>query len=187
MRQPFIRLASAILCALSLSGCVDSSGPLLSDTQPVLGEQLRLQFYSLRKGTADEPEQATYKWDRAAYQRTGGGMADIGSFSVHPLARDIFVVHSASAKRPGMFEYAIARGLVDGVYRVIAIDEANAGRVTRARFCKRSSDSSCRIEKRNQLYAFARATAAGRVKVASCFASRMALQNPHASMIIPGA
>ena len=159
MKQPSIRVAGAILCALVLSGCVDSSGPLLSDAQPVLGEQLRLQFYSLRKGIADEPEQATYKWDRGAYQRTGGGMTDIGSFSVHPLARDTFVVQSAAAKRAGMFEYAIARRLVDGVYQVVAIDEADANRVTRVRYCKRTSDSSCRIEKRNQLYAFARATA----------------------------
>ena len=159
MREPFIRIAGAILCALSLSGCVDSSGPILADAQPVLGEQLRLQFYSLRKGIVDEPEQATFKWDGAKYLRTGGSMADIGSFSVHPLTRDIFVVQSAAAKRPGMFEYAIARRLVDGVYQVIAIDEADVGRVTRARFCRRTSDSSCRIEKRNQLYAFARATA----------------------------
>ena len=140
MKQSFICAAGAILSALALSGCVDSSGPLLSDAQPVLGQQLRLQFYSLRKGTADEPEQATYKWDRGAYQRTGGGMTDISSFSVHPLARDTFVVQSAAAKRPGMFEYAVARRLVDGVYQVIAIDEADAGRVTRARFCKRASD-----------------------------------------------
>jgi hypothetical protein len=75
------------------------------------------------------------------------------------LARDIFVVQSAAAKRPGMFEYAVARRLVDGVYQVIAIDEADADRLTRARFCKRTNDSSCRIEKRNQLYAFAHATA----------------------------
>jgi len=157
--QPFISVAGTILGALLLSGCVDSSGPLLSDAQPMFGDQVRLQFYSLRKGTADEPEQATYKWGRGAYQRTGGGMTDVGSFSVHPLARDIFVVQSAAAKRPGMFEYAVARRLVDGVYQVIAIDEADAGRFTRARFCKRATDSSCRIRTLNQLYVFARATA----------------------------
>ena len=111
MRQPFFRVAAAFLFTWSLSGCVDSSGPLLPDARPVFGEQLRLQFYSLRKGIADEPEQATYKWDRGTYQRTGGGMTDIGSFSVHPLARDLFVVQSAAAKRPGMFEYAIAHRL----------------------------------------------------------------------------
>ena len=159
MRQPFIRVAAALLFTWSLSGCVDSSGPLLPDAQPVFGKQLRLQFYLLRKGIADEPEQATYKWDGGAYQRTGGGMTDVGSFSIHPLARDLFVVQSAAVKRSGMFEYAIARKLTDGVYQVIGIDEADAGRLTRARYCKRSSDSSCRIETRNQLYAFARATA----------------------------
>lgn len=159
MRQPFIRVTAALLLTWSLSGCVDSSGPLLPDAQPVFGQQLRLQFYSLRKGIADEPEQAAYRWNRGAYQRTSGGMTDIGSFSVHPLARDIFAVQSATTKRPGIFEYAIARRLADGVYQVIGIDEADAGRLTRARYCKRSSDSSCRVETRNQLYAFARATA----------------------------
>ena len=159
MSRLFICLAGTVICALLLSACVDSSGPLLSDAQPVFGQQVRLQFYSLRKGTADEPEQATYKWDRGAYQHVTGGMTDVSSFSVHPLARDIFVVQSAATKRPGIFEYAVARRLVDGVYQVIAIDEADAGRLTRARFCKRSSDSSCRIKTLNQLYAFARATA----------------------------
>ena len=159
MRQPFIRVTAALLFIWSLSGCVDSSGPLLPDAQPVFGQQLRLQFYSLRKGIADEPEQAAYKWDRGAYQRTSGGMTDISSFSVHPLARDMFIVQSATTKRPGIFEYATARRLADGVYQVIGIDEADAGRLTRARYCKRSSDSSCRVETRNQLYAFARATA----------------------------
>jgi hypothetical protein len=125
----------------------------------VFGEQLRLQFYSLRKGIVDEPEQATYKWDGSVYQRTGGGMTDVSSFSVYQLARDIFIVQSAAAKRPGMFEYAVARRLVDGVYQVIAIDEGDAGRPTRARFCKRTSDSSCRIETSKQLFVFARATA----------------------------
>ena len=162
MKPSFICVAGAIFCALALSGCVDSSGPLLSDAQPVLGEQLRLQFYSLRKGTADEPEQATYKWEHGTYRRTSGGMTDIGSFSVHPLTRDIFVVQSAATKRPGIFEYAVARKLVDGVYQVITIDEADASRLTRAHYCKRAGDSSCRIEKRNQLYAFARATAGRR-------------------------
>jgi hypothetical protein len=160
VRLRFIGVATgAILCALTLAGCVDSSGPLLSDAQPLFGEQVRLQFYSLRKGFVDEPEQATYKWERGAYQRTSGGMTDIGSFSVHHLARDTFVVQSAAAKRPGMFEYAVARRLVDGVYQVIAIDEADAGKLTRTRYCRRTSDSSCRIQTRNQLYAFARATA----------------------------
>lgn len=96
MRRPIIGATGAILCALSLSACVDSSGPLLPDARPMFGEQLRLQFYSLRKGFADEPEQATYKWDGAKYARTGRGMSDIGSFSVHPFEGGNLIVQSAS-------------------------------------------------------------------------------------------
>ena len=159
MRRPIIGAAGAILCALSLSACVDSSGPLLPDARPMFGEQLRLQFYSLRKGFADEPEQATYKWDGAKYARTGGGMSDIGSFSVHPFEGGNLIVQSAAAKRPQIMEYAVARRLTDGVYQVIAIDEDDAGKAMRARYCKRAGDSHCRIETRKHLYAFARATA----------------------------
>ena len=100
MKQSFICAAGAILCALALSGCVDSSGPLLSDAQPVLGQQLRLQFYSLRKGTADEPEQATYKWDRGAYQRTGGGMTDISLFLGSPIGARHLCRTERSRKAP---------------------------------------------------------------------------------------
>lgn len=96
MRRPIIGATGAILCALSLSACVDSSGPLLPDARPMFGEQLRLQFYSLRKGFADEPEQATYKWDGAKYARTGGGMSDIGSFSVHPFEGGNLIVQRKS-------------------------------------------------------------------------------------------
>jgi hypothetical protein len=155
---PVTRAAGAILCALLLSACIDSSGPLLPDAKPLLGEQLRLQFYSLRKGFADEPEQATYKWDGTKYARTGGGMADIGAFSVHPLARNNLIVQAAAAKRPDIYEYAVARKLTDGVYQVTAIDEADADKATRASYCKRAGDTHCRIETRSQLFVFARAT-----------------------------
>jgi hypothetical protein len=155
---PVTRATGAILCTLLVSACIDSSGPLLPETKPLLGEQLRLQFYSLRKGFADEPEQATYKWDGTKYTRTGGGMADIGAFSVHPLAGNSLIVQAAAAKRPDVYEYAVARRLTDGVYQVTAIDEADADKATRATYCKRAGDSHCRIETRSQLFVFARAT-----------------------------
>ncbi|HZP70852.1 MAG TPA: hypothetical protein VFB29_12980 [Pseudolabrys sp.] len=158
MTRPVARAACASLFALALSACVDSSGPLLLDAKPLLGEQLRLQFYSLRKGLADEPEQATYKWDGTKYVRTGGGMTDIGGFSVHPLGRNNLIVQTAATKRPGIFEYAVARKLTDGVYQVTAIDEADADRAARASYCRRAGESHCRIETRGQLFVFARAT-----------------------------
>ncbi|MGB9318027.1 MAG: hypothetical protein WCB62_23860, partial [Pseudolabrys sp.] len=67
MSRLIVRAAAAALCALSLTGCVDSDGPILADAQPLFGKDVRLQFYSLRKGFVDEPEQASFKWDGERY------------------------------------------------------------------------------------------------------------------------
>jgi hypothetical protein len=123
-----------------------------------LGERLRLQFYSLHNGYANEPEQAAYKWDGASYVRAGGGMSDVTAFSVHPFESSTFIVQSAAAKRPRITEYAVASKLTEGVYQVVAIDEDDADPPARAAHCKKTDDSGCRIETRAQLFAFARAT-----------------------------
>ncbi len=159
MIRSTIRAAAAILCALSLPACIDSSGPILSGAKPLFGDQLNLQFYSLRKGFIGDPEQATYAWDGTKYRRVGGGMADIDAFALHPFGRGNFVVQSEAAKRPGIFEYAVVVKLTDGVYRVVAIDENDAETAIRTRYCKRVGDSYCRVETRESLYAFARASA----------------------------
>lgn len=62
MSSVTVRAAAAALWGLSLCGCIDSSGPILTDARPLFGQQLQLQFYTLRKGFADEPEQALFKW-----------------------------------------------------------------------------------------------------------------------------
>ena len=162
MRRFIVRAAAAALCALSLSGCVDSAGPILADAQPLLGERVRLQFYTLRKGFAEEPEQASYRWNRGSYVRTGSGMQDVRAFSAHPFEGDSLIIQGTSAKRPRVAEYAVAFKLTDGVYQAIGIDEDDADAATRAAHCKKTDDSGCRIETRDQLFAFARATAARR-------------------------
>jgi hypothetical protein len=148
----------AVLGSLSLAACIESSGPILQNAQPLFGPQLRLQFYTLRKGFADEPEQASFNWDGTRYARVGGGMSDITSFTVHRLEGRAYVIQSASAKRPSIFEYAVAYKLTDGVYQVTAIDEDDADGATRARYCRRVEESPCRISTQKELFAFARAT-----------------------------
>ena len=62
-------------------------------------------------------------------------------------------------------EYALLHKLAEGVYQVIAIDEADADEPTRAAYCgkgDKTDPSPCRIATRDQLFAFARATAARR-------------------------
>jgi hypothetical protein len=160
VRRLVVRAAAAALCALSLSGCIDSAGPILPDAQPLFGERLRLQFYTLHKGFVDEPEQASFKWDGARYIHAGGGMSDVTAFTAHRFEADAYIIQSAAAKRPHIIEYAVARKLAEGVYQVTAIDEDNAERATRVRNCKRVEESHCRIATRKQLFALARATAA---------------------------
>ena len=160
MRRLVASAAAAAFCALSLSSCVDSAGPILPDARPLFGERLRLQFYTLRTGYADAPEQASFKWDGARYVHAGGGMSDVTAFTVHPFEANAYIIQSAAAKRPHIVEYAVAHKLAEGVYQVIAIDEDDVNRATRARNCKRANDSHCRVVARKQLFVFARATAA---------------------------
>jgi hypothetical protein len=157
-----VRAAVASLCALSLSGCIDSASPILPDSQPLFGPRLKLQLYGLRDGLARDPEQVTFTWNGALYARTGGGMKDVSAFSVHNFEADDFIIQSVPAKKAGITEYAVMRKLVDGVYQVNVIDEDDADGPTRAALCSKGEkkDRSCRVETRDQLFVFARATAA---------------------------
>ena len=160
MKSFIVRAVFTALCALSLAACVDSSGPILSDSQPVFGPRLKLQLYSLRKGYARDPERATYTWNGALYVKAGGGTHDVAAISVHPFEAGDYIIQSVPANKALNTEYAVLHKLADGVYLMIAVDEADADEATRAANCKHPGGAACRIETREQLFAFARATAA---------------------------
>jgi hypothetical protein len=157
-----LRAAFIALAALTLAGCVDSPSPLLTDATNSFGPRLRLQGYALRGGHARDPWQATYQWNGALYAHAGGGLRDISAFSIHPFEAGDFIVQAVPANRAGATEYAVLHKLAEGVYQLNPIDEADADEATRAAFCVKSDKSSCHIETREQLFAFARATAARR-------------------------
>jgi len=157
-----LRAVLTALVAVALGGCVDSAKPVLTDARPLFGPQLRLQFYGLRKGHVDDPEQADYAWRDGHYQRVGGSMTDIQGFTVHPFEGGDAIVQSVPADPAHRVEYALLHTLIGGVYQVVPIDESDADAATRAANCPKASGSSCRIETREQLFALARATAASR-------------------------
>jgi hypothetical protein len=157
-----VRAALAAFCGLALSGCVDSSGPILTGGEPVLGQHLNLQLYALRDGHAHDPEKATYTWNGALYVKAGGGTHDVAAFTVHPFEGGDAILQSAPANKAQSAEYALMRKLAEGVYQVIAIDEDDADAATRVAECKHPGGAACRIETREQLFTFARATAAKR-------------------------
>ena len=160
MKRVLVRAGLAALCAGFLAGCVDSKGPILAESQPALGPRLKLQLYSMRKGYAEDPEQARFAWNGKLYAHTGGGMADVRGFSVHPFEGGDYIIQSVPKKRPRMAEYALMRPLADGVYHVVVIDEADADAATRTAHCAKLPNVACRIATREALFAFARATAA---------------------------
>ena len=162
MTRSMLRMAGIVIGALALGACVDSSGPILPDADPIFGKQLRLQFYALDRGYAREPTQGVYTWNGALYTRRSGTMRDVTAFTVHRFEAGEYLIQSVPARRTRATEYALLRPLAGGVYLVIPIDEADADQATRAAYCNKTKGSSCRIETPNQLFAFARATAARR-------------------------
>ena len=162
MKSFIIRAVLAGLCALSLSACIDSTGPVLTDAQPVLGPRLNLQLYTLSKGFADEPEKVSYAWNGKLYTHTGGSMKDIGAISLHPFEAGDYIIQAVPVRANQTIEYALLHQLASGVYLVIAIDEADADEATRAANCTHPGGAACRITTREQLFVLARATAAHR-------------------------
>ena len=162
----FCKLAALLaLCALALAGCVDSSGPLLSDSQQAFGPRLRVQLYTLRGGQAHDPERALFVWRDGRYVHAAGGLREVSAFSVHPFENGDTIIQEVPRNRPRITEYALLHKIADGVYQVLAIDESDADEPTRAAFCGKGDakdPSPCRITTREQLIAFARATAARR-------------------------
>ncbi len=154
-----LRVLLAALGALSLAGCIDSSKPIVSDAQPVFGQKLKLQLFTLRDGAAHDPERVTYAWNGTHYARTGGGMRDVRAFSVVPFEGSDFIIQTVPVNRARGTEYAVLHKIAIAVFQVIAIDEADADETARD-LCKHTDGAACRIETRDQLFAFARATAA---------------------------
>jgi hypothetical protein len=160
VNRPIIRAVLAGVCVLSLSACIDSKDPILTDAQPVLGPRLNLQLYTLHKGVAEEPEKVQFAWNGKSYARSGGGMKDVGAVTVHPFEAGDYILQSMPVRQLQKIEYALLHPLASGAYLVIAIDEADADEAARAANCKHPEGAACRIETREQLFAFARATAA---------------------------
>jgi hypothetical protein len=159
VKRFLIRAFLAGFCALSLSACIDSDGPILTDAQPLLGPRLNLQLYALRKGVAEDPEKVQFAWNGKRYARSGGGMKDVGAITAHAFEAGDYILQSVPVRQPQKIEYALLRPLASGAYLVIAIDEADADEAARASHCKHPGGAACRVETREQLFVFARATA----------------------------
>jgi hypothetical protein len=154
----FAPLLAAILC-LAAAACVSSTEPILSDAKGILGDGGQLHLYDVQDGGNRNPRTYQFQWAGKRYAARGRPV-EVSDFTVHPYeGRDLIV--QARAQRPlRPHFYALARKVADGVYFVTAIDPNDADEATRGRFCIKTRDAPCRIETPEQLFVFARATAA---------------------------
>ena len=154
----FLPLATVAGAAIALTGCISSTGPVLSDAKPVLGERGLIHAYTLSQGTAHDPEVVSFQWSGSRYLVRGKSIG-YSEFTAHPYEGRDWIVQATTQRAPHRIEYGLARKLADGVYQLVAIDENDAQAPAREKFCTKTQDASCRIATPEQLFVFARASA----------------------------
>jgi hypothetical protein len=158
------RIAGILACSIPLAGCISSTAPILSDAKAILGERIDMHMFAPRLDSSTPGESGLRHQGVASMQWTGGRYVArnrpelVTDFTVHAFeGRDLIVQTAPRAPRP--VEYGLARRLADGTYMVLPIDEDTTDEETRAKFCTRTQEASCRITTPEQLFVFARALA----------------------------
>jgi hypothetical protein len=162
-----IGLTVAVTAALSLSACVESQVPLLTDAQPLLGQQFEVHLYeNFVDGKAGDFHVSVYQWKDGEYLGSRGLGRDAKRFVAQPLAANDFLLQSTDSTN--LFDYWIGRKLAVGVYLIIPLDETDADDATRAAACgKDQPEGICQVATYDQLLKMARATAAKPVRNAA--------------------
>jgi hypothetical protein len=149
----------AVLAAVTLSGCISSPAPILTDAGSILGDGGQMHLFGSGSGGLRDHKVVSFRWKGGRYVLSGNPIG-IRDFTAHAFEGRDLIVQSTAARAPHPIEYGIARKLADGVYLLLPIDEKDADDTARARFCTRTVNASCRVETPEQLFVFAHATAA---------------------------
>jgi hypothetical protein len=148
-----------LLIAIALAGCISATAPILTDAQAILGDQIEVHLFNGPKGTGNPHTVVTYQWNGGRYLPRDPSQ-DFGEFTIHPYEGRDLIVQIRAARVPRLTEFALARRLAERVYLLTAISEEDADEAMRERFCTKTQDAACRISTPEQLFVFARATAA---------------------------
>jgi hypothetical protein len=152
-------IAAVLPAALTLSGCISATAPILTDAQAILGEQIEVHLFGNPKGGGPPHTVVTFQWNGSRYLPRGRSQ-DFGDFTIHPYEGRDLIVQTRATRAPQPTEFALARRLAERVYLIIPIHEDDADEATRERFCTKTQDASCRVSTPEQLFVFARASAA---------------------------
>ena len=146
-----------LLC--TLGGCINSTAPILGDAKAILGDRIQIHGFTPARDGTREHTVTTFEWSGSRYLPLGG-TADIADFTVHPYEGRDLIVQSRARRGSRPIQYALARRIAEGVYLIIPINAEDADEPTRERFCTKTQDALCRVTTPEQLFVFARATAA---------------------------
>jgi hypothetical protein len=147
------------LTACLLTGCISSSGPILGDAKALLGDRIQIHRFTPGKSGGRTHAMGLFEWVGGRYIPRSGPR-DITDFTVHAYEGRDLIVQIRPVRSGGSTEFGLARRIAEGVYLVIPISEEDADGPTRERFCAKTQNASCRITTPEQLFVFARATAA---------------------------
>jgi hypothetical protein len=167
-RKLLSKFAVAIFASLSLAACVESRAPIITDAEPLLGQQFGVHLYEeFADKRAGDVHSSAYWWKDGQYVRTYGLARDAKQFVAQPLEGDDFLLQSSNDGQ-GTYHYWLARKLHTGVYLIFDLDETALDEATRRSVCGTNGiDGICLITTREQLLTVARATAAGPRKPAA--------------------
>jgi hypothetical protein len=151
--------AAVVLACCALAGCITSTGPILGDAKALLGERIEVHAFTPARDGAREHSTAIFEWSGSRYVPRPAS-SDFTDFTIHPYEGRDLIVQSQANRTGSRTEYGLARRVAEGVYLIIPITEEDADEPTRERFCTKTQDASCLITTPEQLFVFARATAA---------------------------
>jgi hypothetical protein len=153
--------AAAAAAALSLSACVESQKPLLTDAKPTLGQQFEIHLYeTFVDGKASNFHSTSYSWKDGKYVRASELAQDVARFVSQPLEQNDVLIEGIG-ENESLFNYWIGRKLVDGVYLIFPVSEDDSDAATRDAACAKDQPKGvCLIGTYDQLVTLARATAA---------------------------
>jgi len=147
----------APLLAVALSGCITAPREILGDAKAILGERIQVHAFTTAKNGTREHSTGIFEWSGSRYVRRSGDFTD---FTIHPYEGRDLIIQSQTSRGSSMIQFGLARRIAEGVYLIIPIQEEDADEPTRERFCTKTQGADCRISTPEQLFVFARASAA---------------------------
>jgi hypothetical protein len=147
----------APLLAFTLTGCITATGPILGDAKAILGERIQVHAFTPTQNGTREHSTGTFEWSGSRYISRSRDFTD---FTIHPYEGRDLIIQSQTSRGSTTLHFGLARRIAEGVYLIIPIQEENADEPARERFCTKTQGADCRISTPEQLFVFARATAA---------------------------